>query len=206
MNLTREICNILLFKDMKIGQRKKNSNKWFIQTLFYRSKKPTVWLNGLVIIEKPNEKIHICLNPRPLNKVIKRECPHLLTTEGIFLLLSGACFSSKLLAFVGCREIKVDGKSSHNLAFITLLGRYFLTLFKMSLFGTAHRCGGATISKLCHTYPTLMKIGTVIPYLNMQISSGQSLISVDISIFSGEISKFCYIKKPDIDCILIHHF
>ena len=29
--------------------------------------KPTDWLNGLVIVEKPNGKLRICLDPRPLN-------------------------------------------------------------------------------------------------------------------------------------------
>ena len=35
-----------------------------------------------------------------------------------------------------------------------------LTLFRMGLFGVAHGLGAA------HTYPTTMKIGTVISYLN----------------------------------------
>ena len=33
--------------------------------------KPTDWLNTLVVAEKPNGKLRICLDPRPLNKVIK---------------------------------------------------------------------------------------------------------------------------------------
>ena len=43
-----------------------------------------------------------------------------------------------------------------------------LTQFRMGIFGTAHRWGGAKRSplpKFCHTYPTVMKLGTVIPYL-----------------------------------------
>ena len=37
----------------------------------------------------------------------------------------------------------------------------------MSFFGAAHGWGGkkASLSKICHTYPTMMKLGTVIPYL-----------------------------------------
>ena len=52
-----------------------------------------------------------------------------------------------------------------------------------------------------HTYPTMMKLGTIIPYL-MRIKKKKCinhlthlLSSADISIFSLEISKFCYIKK-----------
>ena len=36
----------------------------------------------------------------------------------------------------------------------------------MGFFGAAHGWGGQTPpSKICHTYPTMMKLGTVIPYL-----------------------------------------
>ena len=37
----------------------------------------TDWVNGLVIVvEKPNGKIRICLDPWPLNQAIKREHHH----------------------------------------------------------------------------------------------------------------------------------
>ena len=44
-----------------------------------------------------------------------------------------------------------------------------LTLFKMGLFGAAHGWEGgggflAPLPKICHPYPTMMKLGTVIPY------------------------------------------
>ena len=37
----------------------------------------------------------------------------------------------------------------------------------MGIFGAAYGWGGkkATLPKICHTYPTIMKLGTVIPYL-----------------------------------------
>ena len=43
-----------------------------------------------------------------------------------------------------------------------------LTLFRMALFGTANRWGGGQNSpfpKTCHTYPTKIKLGIIIPYL-----------------------------------------
>ena len=45
--------------------------------------------------------------------------------------------------------------------------RASLTLFRMGLFWAAHRGGGgflAPLPKICLTYPTMMKLGTVIPY------------------------------------------
>ena len=53
--------------------------------------------------------------------------------------------------------------------------------------------------KICHAYPAIMELGTVIPcvkmiqkYMNHVTHSSSS---ADISIFSSEISNFCYIKK-----------
>ena len=52
-----------------------------------------------------------------------------------------------------------------------VLKNVFLTLFRMYFFGTSYRWvgeGGAkgyTLPKICHTYPAMMKLGTVIPYL-----------------------------------------
>ena len=46
-----------------------------------------------------------------------------------------------------------------------------LTLFRMGIFGATHVCGGGgeaerlPLPKICHRYPTMMKIGAVIPYL-----------------------------------------
>ena len=43
-------------------------------------------------------------------------------------------------------------------------GKLALTLFRMSFFGAAHGQKGA-LPKICYIYPTMMKLGTVIPYL-----------------------------------------
>ena len=44
-----------------------------------------------------------------------------------------------------------------------------LTLLKIGLFGADHGLGGgctkAPLPKICHTYPTMMKLSTVIPFL-----------------------------------------
>ena len=43
----------------------------------------------------------------------------------------------------------------------------YLTLFRIDFLGAARRWGGQKdpLSKICHTYPTMMKLGAVIPYL-----------------------------------------
>ena len=88
-------------------------------------KKPTDSVNSLVIAEKPNGKLCICLDHRPLNNAIKREHLHLPTVEEIFSQMFGSCFFSKLDASSGYWQIKEDEESSHLLAFGTPFGRSF---------------------------------------------------------------------------------
>ena len=54
--------------------------------------KPTDWVNGLVVVEKQNGKLRVCLGPRSLNKAIKREHLHLPTTKEIFSQMSGVSY------------------------------------------------------------------------------------------------------------------
>ena len=56
------------------------------------------------------------------------------------------------------------------------------------------------LPKICKKYPTMMKIGTLIPYLNLKILKlinhvTHPLTSADMNIFSPEIIKFYYINK-----------
>ena len=57
----------------------------------------------------------------------------------------------------------------------------------------------SSIPKICHTYPTIIKCGTVVPYLKktqvINKSRDKLLEFADISNFSSKISKFCYIRK-----------
>ena len=77
-----------------------------------------------------------------------------------------------------------------------------LSLFRMGVFRAAHgwrRAKKPPLPKICHTYPTMIKLDTVISYLK-KIQKyinyvTHHLSSADISIFSLEISNFCYFKK-----------
>ena len=76
----------------------------------------------------------------------------------------------------------------------------FVDPIQNGLFRGCLRMGGGFLApKICRTYPTMMTLGTVIPYLRqiqkIYKSRDTPLSSADISIFSQEIRKFCYIKK-----------
>ena len=84
--------------------------------------KPTDWVNGIVVVEKKIGKLRVCLDPKPLNKAIKRK--HLPTAEEIFSQMSGASYFSKLDTSSVNWQIKVDKLSSNLFTFGTPSGRY----------------------------------------------------------------------------------
>ena len=72
----------------------------------------------------------------------------------------------------------------------------------MGFFEAAHGLGVSKWPpslKICHTFPTMMKLGTVIPYLKkiQKIYESRETLPdpTNINIFSPEISKICYINK-----------
>ena len=44
---------------------------------------PTDWVDSMVVVEKPNGKLRICIDPRNLNKAVKRPHYAIPTTEEI---------------------------------------------------------------------------------------------------------------------------
>ena len=89
----------------------------------------------------------------------------------------------------------------HN--FLSQIISFFFNPLQDGHFRGCSRMGGPKSSpplpKICHRYPTMMKLATVIPYLKkirkIYDHMTHTLSSADISIFALEISKFCYIKK-----------
>lgn len=85
---------------------------------------PTDWVSSLVIVNKPNGKLRICLDPRNLNKAIRRHHHKMPTTEEILSRMSGAQYFTKLDASNAYWQIPIDEESSHLLTFNTPFGRY----------------------------------------------------------------------------------
>ena len=54
-----------------------------------RVETPMVWFNVIVIFEKLNGKLRICLDPRPLNQAFKRHHYQLPTAEEFFWNMQG---------------------------------------------------------------------------------------------------------------------
>ncbi|GFO45200.1 polyprotein [Plakobranchus ocellatus] len=90
---------------------------------------PTDWVNSLAFSRKPNGKLRVCLDPKDLNKAIKRTYHKTPTLEEISHKFSGAKFFSKMDAQHGYWAIHLDDESSLLTTFNSPFGRYrFLRL------------------------------------------------------------------------------
>ena len=83
---------------------------------------PTEWVNSMVIVEMP-KRFAICIDPRDLNNVIKKEHFPMKTIEEVVQDMQGAKVFRKLDATSGYRQLKLDEESSKLCTFNTPIGR-----------------------------------------------------------------------------------
>uniref|UniRef100_A0A8C6PJV3 Gypsy retrotransposon integrase-like protein 1 n=1 Tax=Nothobranchius furzeri TaxID=105023 RepID=A0A8C6PJV3_NOTFU len=85
---------------------------------------PTEWVSSLVIVEKKTGKLRVCMDPRDLNRAIRREHFKLPTREEIMSQFAKAKYFSKLDASSGFWQLKLDEASSKLCTFNSPFGRY----------------------------------------------------------------------------------
>jgi hypothetical protein len=85
---------------------------------------PTEWVNAMHVVYKPNGQLRVCLDPRNLNKAIRREHFKLPTREEIMSKFAGATVFSKLDATKGFWQLKLTEEASKLCTFITPVGRF----------------------------------------------------------------------------------
>ena len=81
-------------------------------------------MNAIVCNRKRSGELRICLEPKPLNKFIKRTYNKTATLEEIFHKLAGAKHFTKLDAKRGYWTIHLNEESSLLTCFNTPFGRY----------------------------------------------------------------------------------
>ena len=89
-----------------------------------KADEPTEWVSSLVVVQKPNSKVRVCLDPRDLNKAVQREHYPMKTVEEVAAELSDAKVFSVLDATSGFWYIKLDEASTQLLTFNSPFGRY----------------------------------------------------------------------------------
>ena len=86
-------------------------------------KEHTKWINSMVVVRKSG-KIRLCIDPKDLNKAIKRPHYPLSTIEDILPKLTNAKVFSVLDAQKGFWQIELDESSSFLTTFWTPFGRF----------------------------------------------------------------------------------
>ena len=90
---------------------------------------PTEWVSSMLAVRKPNDKVRICIDPKDLNRAIKREQYPMRTIDDVVTKLPNAKYFSKLDAESGFWQLELDEPSCNLLTFNTPFGRYkFLRL------------------------------------------------------------------------------
>lgn len=97
------------------------------QGVIVKQNDPTEWVNSMVTVMKPNGKIRICMDPKDLNKAIKREHHPLKTIEEILPQMSDAKVFTKLDATSGFWQCELDDESKKLCTFNTPHGRFSFT-------------------------------------------------------------------------------
>lgn len=105
-------------------QLKKQLDKMEQLNVIAKVNQPTDWVNSMVIVKKHDGTLRICLDPRDLNRAIKRQHYKMPTREEIMAKFSGAKFFSKLDASNGFWQLKLNDRSSELCTFNTPYGRY----------------------------------------------------------------------------------
>lgn len=86
--------------------------------------KPKTWVSSLVIREKPNGSLRICLDPKNLNSAIQRSYDEIPTTDSIATKMAGKKWFTVLDLKDGYWQVKLDEKSSELCAFSSPFGCY----------------------------------------------------------------------------------
>ncbi|XP_028408202.1 uncharacterized protein LOC114530780 [Dendronephthya gigantea] len=91
-----------------------------------RQEEATDWVNSMVVVQKPNGAVRLCIDPRDLNAAMKRS-HHPKTVDEVASRLEGANIFSILDAKNGFWQLKLDEESSLLCTFNTPIGRYRFT-------------------------------------------------------------------------------
>ena len=95
---------------------------------------PTSWCSRMLVATKKSGKLRICIDPRPLNKALKRERYPIPTMDDILPQLTKSKFFSKLDLSNAYWHVHLDEESSKLTTFQTPHGRY---RWKRLPFGTS---------------------------------------------------------------------
>ena len=108
---------------------KKELKRMESMRVIHKVNEQTEWVSSVLAVRKPNDKVRICIDPKDLNRAIKREHYPMRATYDVVTKLPNANYFSKLDAESGFWQLELDEPSSSLLTFNTPFGKYkFLRL------------------------------------------------------------------------------
>ena len=84
----------------------------------------TPWVNSVVVTPKADGSIRLCLDPRDLNKAVKRNAYYTRTVDDVIPQVSGSTHFSILDARSGYWQVTLDKESSRLCTFSTPWGKF----------------------------------------------------------------------------------
>ncbi|XP_029054611.2 uncharacterized protein K02A2.6-like [Osmia bicornis bicornis] len=137
VGLVQQCCKIRLDKSIKpvvaparripytlFSSVKEELDRMEAKGIIKRITEPTEWVSQMVVVMKKDKTLRICLDPRPLNRAIKREHYMFPKFEEIVARLKNAKVFCKLDAQSGFWMVPLDEGSSKLCTFQTHWGRY----------------------------------------------------------------------------------
>ena len=88
-------------------------------SVIIKEEEPTDWVSSLVVTEKPNGKLRVCIDPQHLNKALKKSHYPLPVIEDILPELTNVKVFSKADLKDGFLQIQLDEESSKLTTFQT---------------------------------------------------------------------------------------
>ena len=88
---------------------------------------PSEWVNSMVVVQKRDGRLRICIDPKDLNQALKREDYQLPTIEEITARMPGARYFSTMNARSGYWQIPLDEESSNLTTFNTPFEGFWFT-------------------------------------------------------------------------------
>lgn len=85
---------------------------------------PTSWVSSLVIVHKSNGQIRVCIDPKDLNRVLRRSYYPMLTIDQILPDLARAEVFSTVDVKNGFWHVELDDESSRLTTFNSPFGRF----------------------------------------------------------------------------------
>ena len=99
-------------------------NNMEAQGVISKVQEPTPWCAGMAVVKKKSGGARICIDLKPLNKCVLRECHPLPRVDDTLAQLTGATTFSKLDANSGFWQMPLSDESKLLTTFITPFGRY----------------------------------------------------------------------------------